>query len=363
MSLRDRLVARIRREGPISIADFMTACLGDPDGGYYATRPRLGAEGDFITAPHVSQMFGELLGLWAAETWRVLGRPDHVYLAEMGPGDGTMIADALRAARADPAFPDACDLWLVETSAPLRVAQKARLGDMAARWVPRLAEIPADAPLILLANELLDCLPVRQAVATAEGWRERQVGLDARGGLSFTLGAPPPRVFAAGRPGEVREWSDAVAELGGEIGRRVVGQGGAALFVDYGRADAGCGDTLQALKDHRRVGPLDHPGESDLTAHADFPAFLAAAREAGAAVTDIAAQGDFLWSVGIGLRARRLAAARPERARLIGRQVERLIAHDQMGALFKVAAVHARGLAVPGFAAGTPAGNSADARA
>jgi len=352
MSLADHLIARIRGEGPISVADYMTACLHDPAEGYYATRPRLGAQGDFITAPHVSQMFGELLGLWAVAVWDALGRPPRVRLVEMGPGDGTLMGDVWRACRASPAFAAAQETWLVETSEPLRAAQTARLGEAGVQWASALAGIPVDAPIILLANELLDCLPIHQAVFTKGGWRERRVGVDARGGLAFTLGEAPPRDLEAGAPSEVREWSPALEELGREVGALIVKAGGAALFIDYGRDAAGPGDTLQALRGHAKEGPLDHPGAADLTAHADFPTFLSAAREAGAHTTAISAQGDFLRSLGIGLRAQRLTAARADQAAVIARQVERLIAPDQMGSLFKVAAIHAPGVAPPGLLPG-----------
>jgi SAM-dependent MidA family methyltransferase len=352
MSLADQLIARISRDGPVKIAEYMAACLHDPAEGYYATRPRLGAEGDFITAPHVSQIFGELLGLWAVAVWEEMGRPGHVRLVEMGPGDATLMSDVLRASRASPGFAAAKETWLVETSRPLRAAQEARLGNTGVRWARALAEIPVDAPIILLANELLDCLPIHQAVFTPRGWRERCVGLDGQGALAFTLGEKPAKDLGPGAPGEVREWSPALEDLGREVGARVVKTGGAALFIDYGRDTAGPGDTLQALRDHAKEGPLDHPGAADLTAHVDFPAFLAAARGAGAQTTAISSQGDFLRSLGVGLRAQRLTAARPDQAPVIARQLERLIAPDQMGALFKVAAIHAPGLSAPGLPPG-----------
>ena len=349
MSLAERLARRIADEGPISVADYMSACLHDPAEGYYAARPRLGIAGDFITAPHVSQIFGELLGLWAAQVWNLMGCPSRVRLVELGPGDGTLMEDVLRASRADPAFQAARETWLVETSAPLQAAQSKRLGAGAARWVQSLDEVPAGAPVIILANEFLDCLPVRQAVATPAGWRERRVGLDDGGGLAFRLGDAPRRVFDTGPVGEIREWSDEVEDMGRLLGDLVLRAGGAALLIDYGRDQPGPGDTLQALKDHAKEGPLDHPGEADLTAHVDFPAFLAAAQSVGACTSAISTQGDFLWSLGIGLRSERLAAARPDQAGLIARQVERLIAPDQMGLLFKVAAITSPGLAAPGL--------------
>jgi SAM-dependent MidA family methyltransferase len=355
MSLAEHLIARIRRDGPISVADYMTACLHDPAEGYYATRPRLGATGDFITAPHVSQMFGELLGLWAAAVWEALGCPPRARLVEMGPGDGTLMSDVWRAGRAAPGFAAARETWLVETSGPLRAAQTARLKEADVRWASGLGEIPIDAPIILLANEFLDCLPIHQAVFTPKGWRERRVGVDTRGVLSFNLGDEPAKDLGAGAPGEVREWSPVLEDFGREVGALIVKAGGAALFIDYGRERSEPGDTLQALRGHAKEGPLDHPGAADLTAHADFPAFLAAAREAGARTTAISTQGDFLWSLGIGPRAEKLSAARPDQAAVIARQVERLIAPDQMGSLFKVAAIHAPGLAAPGLPAGAGA--------
>jgi SAM-dependent MidA family methyltransferase len=353
MSLMDRLRAEIAQNGPLTIAQFMTACLHDPQDGYYATRPRLGEPGDFITAPLVSQMFGELIGLWCAETWARLGRPARVIWAEVGPGDGTLTDDALRAVRrAAPDFLAAADLWLVEPSPVLKKAQSDRLGEgpTRARWAAGLAGLPDDAPLILLANEVLDCLPARQFVRTGRGWAERRVGLGDQGGLVLGLGpAPLDRVLPEAPAGAVVEHSPAQEAFGAEIGSRIVLQGGAALLIDYGRAEAGFGDTLQALRGHRKVPPLEAPGEADLTVHADFPAVLAAAVRAGAGATPILTQGELLRRLGIEARAATLARARPDKAEVIGRQLERLIGEDQMGALFKAAAIHQDGLAVPGF--------------
>ena len=187
MSLKDRLAAEIAADGPIDIAAFMTRCLHDPADGYYATRPALGETGDFITAPLISQMFGELIGLWLIETWRGLGSPPRFLLAEIGPGDGTLMSDVLRAARLDLAFRVAAKIWLVELSAPLRRLQADRLVDENPRWAASLAELPTDAPLLLIANELLDCLPARQFQRTASGWAERVVGLDGAHALAFGL--------------------------------------------------------------------------------------------------------------------------------------------------------------------------------
>jgi SAM-dependent MidA family methyltransferase len=333
----------------------MELCLHDPEGGYYAVRPSLGEAGDFITAPLASQMFGELLGVWAAETWSRLGCPQRVRLVELGPGSGVMMGDALRAGRRAPGFLEACEVWLVETSAPLRVRQASALERIASpRWALRLDDVPADAPAIILANEFLDCLPIRQAILTPSGWRHRRVGLDAGGGLMFVpaeVVAPPPG-FADASVGAVAEWSPALAGVGSAVGARMAGSGGAALFIDYGRDSPGPGDTLQALRRHRKESPLANPGRADLTAHVDFPAFLAVAAAAGAEVGPIRTQADFLGALGLRIRAAALAHAHPDRAATIGRQLERLTAPDQMGVLFKVAVAHQPGFVAPGFEVG-----------
>lgn len=349
MSLRERLTAQVRASGPLTIAQYMTACLHDPEFGYYATRPALGADGDFITAPLVSQMFGELLGLWAAESWARLGRPARIRLVEAGPGDGTLMEDMLRAARAAPGFLDAADVWLLETSEPLRARQRQRLGG-GLRWTTQLDDIPAGCPVILIANELLDCLPARQWVRTRGGWSERMVGLDADGGLAFGLGAAaPPLDGAEAQIGEVMEVSAAQQAFGAEAGRRVGRDGGAALMIDYGRETPSCGDTLQALHRHRKVDPLACPGEADLTVHADFPAVLAAGVGQGAVAAPILTQAEFLRRLGIETRAAALARAHPDRVDTLARQLDRLTAADQMGDLFKAACLHSPGWTPPGF--------------
>ena len=351
MSLRDTLKAEIAVSGPISVADYMTRCLHDPRFGYYATQPALGEDGDFITAPLVSQMFGELIGLWAVETWRRLGAPARFILAEVGPGDGTLIVDALRAAGLEPDFLAAAELWLVERSEPLIAKQMAALAGAAVetRWTPDLADLPEDAPLILIANEVLDCMPVRQFVRADHGWAEWRVGLDERGDLAFGLTPSLERLQVADAAvGAVVEISDAQAAFGAELGARVAAQGGAALLIDYGRAEPGFGDTLQSLLRHDKVEPLAYPGESDLTVHADFPAVLDAARAAGAEAT-LLTQGDFLRGLGIEQRAAALTKSRPDQALRIARQLDRLIGDDQMGLLFKAACIHSAGLIPPGF--------------
>jgi NADH dehydrogenase [ubiquinone] 1 alpha subcomplex assembly factor 7 len=352
--LARKLGERIALEGPITAADYMTACLHDPEHGYYATRPRLGADGDFITAPLVSQMFGELVGAWLADCWLQLGRSSSVRLVEIGPGDGTLMSDVLRVLARAPGLLAAAELWLVEPSPVLRAVQAERLASAAPRWVERLAEAPGGAPLLLVANEVLDCLPARQFLRQGGRWAERRIGLDDAGRLAFGL-APPPADFHpapgldAVAEGVVVEVSAAQAALGAEIGARVARDGGAALLVDYGRDRPETGDTLQALQRHRRVDPLACPGEADLTIHADFPAVAAAARAAGAQVSPIVEQGAWLRRLGVEQRAAALARARPDLAETLARQHARLTAPDAMGALFKVLAIHGEDLDPPGF--------------
>ncbi|MDP1616281.1 class I SAM-dependent methyltransferase [Phenylobacterium sp.] len=352
MDLRERLAAQIAATGPLSLAQYMTICLHDPQAGYYATRPGLGADGDFITAPLVSQMFGELIGLWAAATWQAMGSPSPFRLVEMGPGDGTLMADLLRAGGIVPGFLEAADLWLVEVSAPLRALQAERLAQASAQWADSLDGVPEGAPMILVANELLDCLPTQQFVRTEQGWAERMVGLNAAGELVFGLSSALPREGRDGEVGEVFETSPAQQALGAQIGARLAADGGAALLIDYGPA-AGepSGDTFQALQGHEKVDPLACPGQADLTFHADFLAVAQAAQAEGATAAPLLTQAEFLRRMGIEARAQALAAAQPARAAQIGRQFDRLTAQDQMGALFKVLCLHGSGPAPPAFEA------------
>ncbi|WP_454761499.1 class I SAM-dependent methyltransferase [Caulobacter segnis] len=358
MSLLDRLKTQIAQDGPIGVPEFFTRCLHDPRDGYYAMRPDLGAGGDFITAPLVSQMFGELIGLWAIETWTRMGRPSPFRLVEMGPGDGTLMSDLLRAGKLEPDFLAAAEVWLVEVSAPLKARQAAKLGDMP-RWVGRLDEVPAGAPMILVANELLDCLPARQFVRTKDGWAERVIGLGEDGALAFGLRSlgksadtpipNPSPIEGEGSIGQIWESSPAQAALASDIAHRLAADGGAALLIDYGRAAPEAGDTLQAIQGHQKVDPLKTAGLADLTVWADFPAVVAAARETGAKAGPIITQAEFLTALGIEARAQALATARPDRADQVARQLDRLIGEAQMGALFKVACLTAPDLSPPLF--------------
>jgi NADH dehydrogenase [ubiquinone] 1 alpha subcomplex assembly factor 7 len=335
-----RLIARrIALTGPISIADFMAEALGHPRLGYYRRARPLGTAGDFTTAPEISQMFGELIGAWLAERWLAMGSPSAVRLIELGPGRGTLMADALRATRGVPGFHAALRLHLVDTNAPLRAEQQRALGAFAPLWHERFDEVPP-GPALIVANEFFDALPVRQFQKTAQGWRERMVGL-ARDSetLVFAL-APGATPFAGYLPdvpeGAQAEISEAGRALAAAIGARLTRDGGGALIVDYGY-DSGRGASLQAVRGHQGAGILDRPGETDLSAHVDFAAL---ARAAKAPVFGPIAQGNFLRRLGILQRAESLKArANTSQRAAIDAALARLIASDQMGTLFRVLAV------------------------
>jgi SAM-dependent MidA family methyltransferase len=313
---------------------------------YYATRDPFGAGGDFITAPEISQVFGELVGLWAAEVWRQMGAPPVLRLVELGPGRGTLMADALRAAKVLPAFREALSVELVETSPVLRTRQAATLEDarIAPRWHRRLEDVP-DGPAIVVANEFFDALPVRQLMAGAGGWHERILEAAADGALRFAAAAqscePPPGIPAALPPGSVVEFSPASAEMMAVLAARLAAHGGAALIIDYGHVVSAPGETLQALRRHHYADVLTDLGEADLTAHVDFAALGRAAAAAGAALHGPIAQRDFLLRLGLAARVARLAAGAGEGAAAVERAAGRLIdpAPTGMGALFKVLAV------------------------
>ena len=362
--LAARLRERIRGDGPLPLDAFIAACLADPDAGYYRQRTAIGAAGDFVTAPEISQVFGELIGLWTAAVWEQLGRPDPVQLVELGPGRGTLIADALRAiATAMPAMADALRLTLVETSPRLRAAQAGTLEGTrlatAPVWRERFADV-ATGPLILIANEFFDALPIRQFVRAGGGWRERRVGLAPAGdGFAFVLAeaaAPPlPAALADAAEGDIVEIAQDAEALAGAIARRLVAAGGAALIVDYGHGQPGFGDTLQAVARHRYADPLAAPGEADLSHQVDFAALAAVARTAGAAIYGPIPQGLFLGRLGAAERGEALARAAPARAAEIAAGLRRLLHPGRMGVLFKAFALAAPHLLPPpGFAARPP---------
>ena len=358
--LFERLARRIARHGPITLADYMAVALTDPELGYYTTGDPLGAAGDFTTAPEVSQMFGELLGLWCAECWRTMGSPDPLRLVELGPGRGSLLADALRAAKPVPGVDTALELHLVEVSPVLRARQRDALGGRPATWHEDFGQVP-DGPLLVLANEFFDALPVRQFERAARGWCERMVAL-GRDGRSFEFALAPPHPASAlmipdalndAPLGSLMEVSPASTRLAGEIGRRVAAFGGAALIVDYGHAEHRTGATLQAVRRHAPHPVLESPGAADLTAHVDFAALAQAARTAGAAVHGPVPQGRFLRALGIEARAGALLQnASPAQARDVRAALHRLTDPSQMGTLFKVLAITQPRFGPPaGFAA------------
>jgi len=336
------IARRIALTGPITVADFMGEALGHPVHGYYRRAAAIGSAGDFITAPEVSQMFGELAGAWLADRWLAMGSPPSVRLVELGPGRGVLMQDALRATRGVPGFHAALDLHLVETNATLRAEQARRLAAFRPSWHERLDAVP-DGPLLLVANEFFDALPVRQFHKSSRGWHERMVGLGPGDTLTFAL-APGLTPFApllpAGVPdGAEAELCEPARAIAAAIGTRIARHGGWALIVDYGY-DSGHGASLQAVRGHRGTGILDHPGETDLSTHVDFAALAAAASGAGSRTFGPVGQGAFLVALGIAQRAETLRArATPVQRQAIDAALGRLIDEGQMGTLFRVLAV------------------------
>ena len=349
------IAAIVRETGPIGIDRYMALCLGHPVHGYYRTRDPLGARGDFTTAPEITQMFGELVGAWAAYVHRAMGTPDPLVMAELGPGRGTLMADALRALSA--AAPGVrIEPHLVETSPVLRQAQESRLAGRGATWHTAPDSLP-DGPAIIVANEFFDCLPVRQFVRSPDGWHERLVGLGSEGGLAFGLAPDPtPGIDAEAPTGAVVSVPGPALDLVRGLARRICTHGGVLLAFDYGHVRPGFGDTLQALSGHAFTDPLAAPGEADLTCHVDFAALALAARETGAAIHGPVDQGAFLTALGLRERAATLRLrANDAQAEAIDAAVARLTDDrpEGMGRLFKVLAVSAPGLeALPGLAPG-----------
>lgn len=351
-----RLIAqRIALTGPISLADFMAEAMGHPRLGYYRKAMPVGAAGDFTTAPEISQMFGELVGAWLAERWLAMGQPAPVRLVELGPGRGTLMADALRATRGVPGFQAAIDLHLVDTNEPMRAAQRSALQGYAPSWHERFDTVP-EGPLLLVANEFFDALPVRQFHCTPRGWVERMVGLDQDGALRLALApgvTPFARLLPKAAAGSEAEISESGRTLAAAIGARIRQAGGWALIIDYGGETAGRAASLQAVRNHRDADLLERPGETDLSAHVDFGALTDAAGVPSFGPVD---QGAFLRALGIRERGEMLKRrATPQQARAIDAASARLIAPDQMGTLFRVLALGEGNNAPPaGFADDSP---------
>ncbi|HEY6578853.1 MAG TPA: SAM-dependent methyltransferase [Rhizomicrobium sp.] len=344
--LARRMARLIAADGPLSIATFTMLALHDPKHGFYASRDSIGADGAFVTSPEISQIFGELAGLWCVQAWRDQGSRRRPRLVELGPGRGTLIQDALRALERTPEFLADLEIVLVEGSRGLESLQREQLRDVPVpvRWVRQWNQIGHDRPLFLLANEFFDALPVRQFVWTSRGWRERMLTLDSRGEIAFAL-APLPMALAIpperGIPelGAVYETSPAAEAIAEEISRAIFGNGGAALVIDYGHMGRGFGDTLQGVARHEAVDILHMPGEADISAHVDFSQLARCARDAGADVWGPVQQGEFLRALGIDARSAKLRAENPVHAREIAAAVDRLTDTRGMGRLFKAVAI------------------------
>lgn len=340
---------QIRANGPMSIAEYMQLCLSHPRHGYYRSGTPVGAAGDFVTAPEISQVFGELIGFFVVNLWQQMRQPPGFTLLELGPGRGVLMEDALRAAGKAAGFLDALHLQLFESNADLRAEQEKRLSKYLPYWTPEIDAV-GDGPLFVIANEFFDALPVRQYVRTATGWHERLIGLrdDC---LAFGFAPDATQADLGEAPdGSVREVSTAGTEAMDRLARKVVAQGGALLAIDYGYDGPKFGQTLQAIRAHAYADPLEAPGETDLSAHVDFGAMRFAAQRAGLTVQPLVTQRDFLRALGAEERAVNLAHANPDLAQTIVAGIHRLIAPDQMGDLFKVFCAHSPGLKPEGFA-------------
>jgi NADH dehydrogenase [ubiquinone] 1 alpha subcomplex assembly factor 7 len=359
-NLAEHLTRRIRALGPLTVEAYMTEVLTHPRYGYYVAQQPFGQSGDFITAPEVSQMFGELIGAWMADTWTRMGRPSGIHMAEIGPGRGVLMRDLLRAAATVPGLRQTAHVHLIDVSATLRAVQRRALAESGwdIQWHSSFADLP-DGPLLLVANELFDALPIRQFVRTRAGWCERlvEIGPDETFRFVLTRGPAPasaliPEAVRDTAPLEsVAEVCPAAIGLATAIAGRVASDGGAALIIDYGNTEFGARDTLQAVAHHRSHPVLERPGSADICAHVDFAMVAQAAREAGARVWGPRTQGEFLRTIGISERAMVLSrVATPEQRDEITAAMDRLIGPHAMGGLFKVISIAAPALAdVAGF--------------
>ena len=356
-ALLQHIQAIIRDQGPVSLATYMGLALGHPKHGYYQAQTPFGAAGDFITAPEISQMFGEMIGLWCVQRWRDMGSPQAFMLCELGPGRGTLMADALRAARSAPDFLNAAHLHLVETSRALRESQKAAIG-RAATWHDSVADLPP-LPALIIANEFFDALPVRQFQRTPDGWHERMVNINPdTDQLCFSLSPVPvrddaiiPAAMRAAEEGAIAELCPAGQVIVESLAAHLAACGGAALIIDYGPAKSAVGDSFQAVRGHGYCDPLQNPGQADLTAHVDFQSLAEVAHSAGCQTDGPISQGRFLLQLGLALLAQRLAQnAAPDEQDAIRSAFHRLTGADQMGQLFKAMALRHPALAPsPGF--------------
>jgi NADH dehydrogenase [ubiquinone] 1 alpha subcomplex assembly factor 7 len=343
--LETRLAAAITQTGPIGIDAFMAQALYDPQDGYYIVQKPIGARGDFTTAPEISQIFGELIGLWLAQSWLDLDAPSPFHLIELGPGQGTLMADILRVGAKVPGFVAAAQVHLVERNVHLRAVQAQKLSAFAPNWHDDMTQIP-EGPSLIIGNEFLDCMPISQFVRVPDGWREKQVGVNSSGRLTFGLGPllpnQPDIAQADDAVGSVREVAPELPTFVTAIASRLKSHVGRALLIDYTDTSGKTGDTLQALYRHTKVHPLDHLGKADLTAHVDFIALIKLAREAHLETQGPITQRQFLLDLGIEARAQALIVANPHCANDVQQALERLIGEAHMGALFCVVSLDSR---------------------
>ncbi|QMV01136.1 class I SAM-dependent methyltransferase [Devosia sp. D6-9] len=347
-SLGELIDLQIRTNGPMSIATYMGLCLTHPRLGYYKNVDPLGAKGDFITAPEVSQMFGELIGFFLVNLWQQMNEPRSFTLLELGPGRGTLMSDVMRVTKRAEGFANAAHLQLFETNSVLKAEQDKRLGQYLPYWADEIDAV-SDDPLLVVANEFFDALPIRQFVKGEDAWHERQVGL-RDGKRAFGLSPTPipaeilPEEVRNAPVGAIYEAGIAASDVMARLAARVAAQGGAILAIDYGYGRTQTGETLQAVARHAYADPLAEPGEADLSAHVDFDALGKVATAAGLVVQPLTPQGLFLKRIGIGERAAALARANPSEMGNIETALKRLIAPEQMGDLFKVFVATSPGL-------------------
>jgi len=358
--LKQKIAQSIAITGPMPISQYMHLCNAHPDLGYYSTGNPVGKDGDFITAPEISQMFGELIGLWCLQAWQAMGSPDPVQIVELGPGRGTMITDVIRSIKSSREFADATQICLVETSASLQVQQRSKLSetDMRVDWVENIEQLPP-IPAIFIANEFLDALPFRQFVKTNDGWQELCVGLNGEpdsSQLAFVIGSSglEENLLPPGHENEpvgaIFEHAPAREAITILIAEHIKTNGGAALLIDYGHQKSGFGDTFQAVQSHQPVPTLANPGNSDLTSHVDFQAIGDIAIRSGVNASRIVTQQDFLLAMGLLERAGRLGHGKSALVQQnIQQDVERLVGDEQMGQLFKVLCLTRHDCPVPWF--------------
>ena len=349
-TLKDILLHRIALTGPITVADYMAECLMNPVHGYYQQQRVFGKDGDFITAPEISQMFGEMIALWLIDRWQAMGSPKAFQLVEAGPGRGTLMADILRTVKTVPAFLDAVQVVFIEASQQLKTLQREKVPD--ARWITGITDLAA-LPTLFVANEFIDALPIHQYIVGEKGLEERRIGLHQRDltwvrGPASSYAALITASAATAQQGSIFEVCPAGISFAADVAAHITAHGGAALIIDYGYEITQSGDSFQAVENHRYVDPLSSPGTADLTAHVDFARLIAAAENKGVTGYDAVTQGQFLMELGMGMRAQQLAAGLDAKGQAdILDALKRLTAPDAMGTLFKCIALQDTNLSAP----------------